>query len=58
VFIDPDHRHTVESGRISDDQPLVFGQHCVVGGVPRHRESLGDPGHGKVLAHNGFQRPP
>jgi hypothetical protein len=58
VLIDTNHLHTVEAGRIVDQHPLGFGQHRVAGGVPRHRERFGDPGHRKVLAHNGFQCPP
>ena len=35
-----------------------FGQHGVVGGVPRHGESFGDAGDGQVLDHQTLQRPP
>jgi hypothetical protein len=57
VFIDPDHHHPVEPVRIGDQDALAFGQHRVVGGIPRHRQCFGDPGHAQVLAHQGFQRP-
>ena len=58
VFVDADHPHTVEAGWIGDEYPLTFGEHRVVGGVPRHRQSFGDSGHAQVLADKGFQRPP
>ncbi|BCO56965.1 hypothetical protein MINTM005_22090 [Mycobacterium intracellulare] len=57
MFVDPDYRHPVEAGRFSDECPLAFGEHRVVGGVPRHRQCLGDPRHAQVLADEGFQRP-
>jgi hypothetical protein len=57
VFIDPDHPHPVEPVRILDQDALAFAQHRVIGGIPRHREAIGDPGHAQVLAHKGFQRP-
>ena len=38
--------------------PFAFGQDGVVGGVPRHFQTFGDPGHGEVLDHDPFQRPP
>ena len=41
-----------------DQHPLALGQDRVVGGVPRHPETLGDPGHGQVLTHDALQRPP
>ncbi|AFP37839.1 hypothetical protein MSMEI_1366 [Mycolicibacterium smegmatis MC2 155] len=58
VLIDADHRDAIEPGRIGDEHPLTFGEHGVVGSVPRHRKRLGDPGHRQVLADKGFQRPP
>ena len=58
VFIDPDHAHPITAGRIGDQHPAAFGQHCIVGGVPRHWQRLCDAGHAQVLAHNGLQHPP
>lgn len=58
VFIDANDRHPVEAARIIDQQASSFGEHRIVGGVPRHRQRFSDPRHAEVLAHNGFQRPP
>ena len=58
VLVDPDDLHTVEAVRIVDEDPSAFGQDGGVGGVPRHPETFGDPGHGQVLAHDAGQRPP
>ena len=58
MLIDPDHFHAVEPVRVLDEHPAAFGQDRVVGGVPRHREGLGDAGDGQVRAHEPFQRPP
>ena len=37
--------------------PKALGQYGIVSGVPRHRESLGDPSDGQVLDHDRLQRP-
>ncbi len=37
---------------------FTLGQDRVVGGVPRHPESLSDTGDGQVLTHDAFQCPP
>jgi len=58
VLIHTDRRDVVEPVRVIDQHPLPLGQDRVVRGVPRHRESFGDPGHGQVLTHQGLQRPP
>ena len=58
VLIDADHLHAVEPGRVVDQDPPAFGQDRVVGGVPRHAQALGDPGHAQVLTHDPLQRPP
>ena len=42
----------------SRKSPFAFGEVRVVGGVPGDPEALGDPGHGRVLTHDPFQRPP
>jgi hypothetical protein len=52
------HPHPVEPGRVADQHPTPLGQDGVVGGVPRHRKGLGDPGDGQVLADDGDERPP
>jgi hypothetical protein len=57
VLVDPDHLHAVEAARVLDQHPFALGQHRVVGGVPRHRQGLGHPGHAQMLADDGFQRP-
>jgi hypothetical protein len=43
---------------VVDQHTLALGQDSVVRGVPRDPEALGDPGHCRVLAQYGFQRPP
>ena len=58
VFIDAYDVYPVEPAGIVDQDPVTFGQHRVVGGVPRHPETLGDPSHGQVLDHDSLQRPP
>jgi len=58
VLVDADHRHRVEAGRVADERTASLGQHRVVRGVPRDRESFSDPGHRQVLAHDSLQRPP
>ena len=58
VLVDADHGHPVEPAGVIDEDPLALGQHGVVGGVPRHRETFSDAGHAQVLAHDPFQRPP
>jgi len=58
VLVDADDLHAVEPVRILDQYPLALGQDRVVGGVPRHPKTLGDPGNAQVLAHDAFQRPP
>jgi len=58
VLIHAEHVDAVEAVRVVDQHPLALGQDGVVGGVPRHRQSLGDPGHGEVGHHEPLQRPP
>jgi len=58
MLIDPDHPDPVEPGGVPDEHTAPFGQHRVVGGVPRDGEALGDAGDGEVLTHDGLQRPP
>jgi hypothetical protein len=38
VLVDADDLHSVEPGRVVDEDPPSFGQDRVVGGVPRHPE--------------------
>jgi hypothetical protein len=58
VLVDPDHVDAVEVMLVVDQDLLVLGQDRVVGGVPRNREAVGDPGHGQVLDHDRLQCPP
>jgi hypothetical protein len=58
VHIHANHLHAVEAVRVVDQGTLAFGQDGVVGGVPGDSEPVGDPGHGEVLHHQAFQRPP
>ena len=58
MLIDPDDLDTVQAGRVLDEQTPALSQHGVVGGVPRDSQAFGDAGHGQVLAHDPFQRPP
>lgn len=58
MLIHPDDAHPVEPGRIGDQDPVAFGQDRGVRGVPGHAESFSDSGHGEVLDHDPFQRPP
>ena len=58
MLVDPDHGHAVEPGGIVDQDPLALLQHRVVGGVPRHPRTFGDPRDGQVRDHDPFQRPP
>ena len=51
MLIHTENRHIVEAGGIGDQDPASFGQHGVVGGVPRHVQRLGDPGYGQMLQH-------
>jgi len=57
VLVHADDLHAVESVRVADQHAPAFGQYRVVGGVPRDRKGLGDPGDRQVLAHDGLQRP-
>ena len=57
VLVDPDRPHPVEPCRVVEQHALAFGQDRVVGRIPRHSKSFGDPGHGQVLHHDPFQRP-
>ena len=43
--------------RIIDQGALAFGEDGIVGGVPPHRQTFGDPGDGQVDDHDAFQRP-
>ncbi len=58
VLVHADDLDLVEPVRIVDQHPAALGDDGVVGGVPRHAQTLGDPGHGQVLAHDADQRPP
>jgi len=58
VLVDTDRGDTAETAGVVDQHPLALGQDRVVGGVPRHPETLGDPRDGEVLGHDPFQRPP
>jgi len=58
VLVDADHLDAVEPLGVIDQGALALGEDGVVGGVPRHREGLGDPGDGQVGDHQAFQRPP
>lgn len=58
VPVHADDLDAVQAGRISDEQPLPLGQDRVVGRVPRHAQTLGDPGHRQVLDHGPHQPPP
>ena len=58
VLVDADDLNAVEPARVVDEDPLALGQHGVIGGVPRHRQTLSDAGDGQVLAHDPLQRPP
>jgi hypothetical protein len=51
VLVDPDAGHPIEPSSVVDEYPSAFGQDRVVGGVPRHRQPLRDPGDGQVLHH-------
>ncbi len=52
---DPD---AVEPGRIIDQDPSVFGELGVVGGVPRDPAALGDSDDGEALNYQRLQRLP
>ena len=58
MFVDADGAHPVEPGGVREEGPLTFGQDRVVGGVPRHRQPLGDPRDRQMLKHQRLQRPP
>jgi hypothetical protein len=58
MLIDADDLHPVEPAGVGDQHPPALGQDRVVGGVPRHRQPLGNPGHGQMLHDDAFQRPP
>ena len=57
VLVDADDRHTVETIRIVDQQPVSFGQDRGVRGMPGHRELLRDHGHGVVINNECTQCP-
>jgi hypothetical protein len=50
VLIHADHGDAVEPVGVVDEHPRALGQDRTVGGAPRHRETLGHPGDGQVLA--------
>lgn len=59
----PSGRHfraSTEPGarHVLDEDPPAVGQHRGVGGVPRHRERLCDPGDGEGPTTRAFQGPP
>ena len=58
MLIDADHADSVEAGQVIDEQPFPLGQDGVVGGVPGHAESGGDPRDREVIDDQGLQRPP
>ena len=58
MFVDADHAHAVEPGRVVDQDALALGEDGVVGGVSRHAKAFGDPRDGEVGYHQAFQRPP
>lgn len=58
MLIHADRGDAVETGRVVNEQTLALGQHGVVGGVPPHRQGLGDPRHGQMLHDQRFQSPP
>lgn len=37
----------------ADQDSLAVSKHSVIGGVPRHREPLGDPSERQMLDHQG-----
>jgi len=57
MLINADRGDAVEPGGVVDQDSPTFGQDRAVGGVPRHPQALGDPGHAQVLAHDALQRP-
>ena len=57
VLVDPDHGHAVEPAGVIDQHAFALGKDRVVGGVPRDPETLGDPGNGQVLDHDGLPAP-
>ena len=57
VLVDADHRHTIESIRIVDQQPVSFGQNRGIRGMPGHRELHRDHGHGVVINNECTQCP-
>jgi hypothetical protein len=58
VLVDADRGDAVEPVWVVDEEALALGQNGIVGGVPRHAETLGDAGDREVLNHQRFQRPP
>ncbi len=58
VLIGADGLDVVEAGRVVKQDAFTFGQDGVVGGVPRHRQCLGEAGDGPVLADQSDQGPP
>ncbi len=58
VLVDAEHVDAVEAVRVVDQHAFAFGQHGVVGGVPRHGQPFRDPGDGEVGHHDPPKRPP
>lgn len=57
MLIDTNDRHTVETIRIIDQQPVSFGQNRGVRGMPGHSEFRSNHGHGVVINDERTQCP-
>jgi len=57
MLVDADDSDAVEPVRIVDQHALAFGQDRVVGGVPRHPDSINDTGQRQVLHHQALRCP-
>lgn len=57
MLVDTEDLDPVKPGRVADQDPLAFGQHRVIGGIPRDAQAFGDAGDGQVLADQPVQGP-
>jgi hypothetical protein len=57
VLVGPDDTNAVDESDVLDQRPLALGQNGVVRGVPRDRQTPGDPGD-RQLHDDALQRPP
>ena len=58
MLVDTERGHALEAGRVIDEAPAALGEDRAVRGMPGHPETGGGTGHGEMVDHDRFQRPP